>query len=87
MLIQEQKGELVDMTWDYYGIEKEDFNIKNEKRGIEILLTKAVNIGLRNREEILKEVNEYGGFEFTKEDVTRAAEIIAKAISDYIYKR
>lgn len=73
------------MTWDYYGIEKEDF--KNEKKGMEILLTKAVNIGLRNREELLKEVNEYGDFEFTKEDVTRAAEIIAKAIQNHIYKR
>ena len=64
---------------------KEDFNLENEKKGMEILLTKAVNIGLRNQEELLREVNEYGDFEFTKEDVTRAAEILAKAIQNHIY--
>jgi len=71
------------MTWDYYEIKK---NMKDEKDNMDFLITRVTNIGLRNPDEILKEVNAYG-FEFTKEDVNRAAEIIAKAISNYIYKR
>jgi len=75
------------MTWDYYDIKKKDFRMSDEKANIDFLITRAVNIGLRNSDEILREVNSYPDFEFTKEDVDRAAEIIAKAISDYIYKR
>ena len=74
------------MTWDYYNIKKKDFRMSDEKADIDFLITRAVNIGLRNSDEILREVNSYPDFEFTKKDVDRAAEIIANAISNYIYK-
>lgn len=69
MLIQEQKGELVDMTWDYYDIEKEEpIKIKNIDtplgkviggRGIRITLSNIVGKIRLYKKRNTKEAQEF----------------------------